>query len=399
LFVVGLLTSFHCVGMCGGINLSQCIPAAAAKAGNSSSPTVPRKALATIVPSLQYNLGRVAAYTLVGALVGALGSVIVFNGYMRGAVQLAAGVFMVLMSLGMMGILPGLSALGLRLPAPVSRLLGKLPLDGKSPLFVGLLTGLMPCGPLQAMQLFALGSGSAANGALAMLAFAAGTLPLMLGLGGLASALSARFAKRVMTVGACMVMLFGLLMFSSGWSLSGLPDVSALGREHLGHLAAFVAPGAGGGGGQAGDSAGSGGAGDSSASGSAGGSGGSAANSAGSGTSGSASAGTAGGATGGASGTPAGSAPAENGEQVVRSTLQRGSYPAITVSAGTPVRWLIEADARNINGCNNRFVADAFKLEHKFTPGENVVLFTPEKPGTYTYTCWMGMIRGTITVV
>jgi plastocyanin domain-containing protein len=40
-----------------------------------------------------------------------------------------------------------------------------------------------------------------------------------------------------------------------------------------------------------------------------------------------------------------------------------------------------------------------YKIEHRFTPGENVIEFTPEKTGKFSYSCWMGMIRSSITVV
>ena len=91
-------------------------------------------------------------------------------------------------------------------------------------------------------------------------------------------------------------------------------------------------------------------------------------------------------------------AQAEAGVQVVRSTLLPNSYPSITVQAGVPVRWGIDAPSGSINGCNNRLIIPALGMEYTFHTGKNVITFTTEHSGTLPYTCWMGMIRGVITV-
>jgi plastocyanin domain-containing protein len=74
-------------------------------------------------------------------------------------------------------------------------------------------------------------------------------------------------------------------------------------------------------------------------------------------------------------------------------------YPAITVQAGIPVKWTINAPAGSINGCNNRMIIREYGIEHRFTTGENIIEFMPSKPGRFSYSCWMGMIRSSITVV
>ncbi|MDR1287923.1 MAG: sulfite exporter TauE/SafE family protein, partial [Treponema sp.] len=84
LFVIGLITSVHCAAMCGGINLSQCIPSAAVTPETGSRWKV-------LFPSILYNAGRVISYTAVGAIVGALGQVVTVSGRFRGIVQLLAG--------------------------------------------------------------------------------------------------------------------------------------------------------------------------------------------------------------------------------------------------------------------------------------------------------------------
>ena len=88
-----------------------------------------------------------------------------------------------------------------------------------------------------------------------------------------------------------------------------------------------------------------------------------------------------------------------DGVQVVNSTLQAGRYPNITVQAGVPVKWVIDAPDGSINGCNNRILISDYGIEYTLHTGENVIEFTPVSVGTVRYSCWMGMIRGNIFVM
>jgi hypothetical protein len=85
--------------------------------------------------------------------------------------------------------------------------------------------------------------------------------------------------------------------------------------------------------------------------------------------------------------------------QVIKSTLSPYQYPNITVKVGTPVKWLIDVPSGSINGCNNRILIREYGIEHTFKSGENVIEFTPSKTGKFQYTCLMGMISATITVI
>ena len=208
LFAVGLLTSAHCVAMCGGINLSQCVPYKAAKAartarggrtGGGYKTAAPASEISTLKPSLLYNSGRVISYTVIGGMIGALGSAFSFSNAGKGFITLAAGVFMVIMGLNLLNIFPWLRRFNLRIPKVFSDRIEEKK-DGKGPLYVGLLNGLMPCGPLQAMQLYALSTGDPVKGAISMLVFSLGTVPLMFGLGALSSALTRKHAARMMTL-------------------------------------------------------------------------------------------------------------------------------------------------------------------------------------------------------
>ncbi len=332
LFVIGLLTSLHCVVMCGGINLSQC-----------AAPTVPKaprsNASAALRPGFLYNLGRVISYTAIGALAGGLGSVVGFSGTAKGIVQLVAGVFMVIMGLNMLDLFPWLKGLTPRLP----RFLTRLADNGQqhnSPFYVGLLNGLMPCGPLQTMQILALSTGSPLKGALSMLCFSLGTVPLMFGFGALSTLLNQKFSRKMMTVSAALVVVLGVFMFQNGLSLSGFqtPPMSvpfqgqAAMRTPSSVQSVSAAP------------------------------------------------------------TPAADM------QVITTQLSPRGYTPISVKAGVPVKWVIQAAAEDLTGCNNELVIPAFQIDKQLQPGDNVIEFTPDQSGTIPYSCWMGMIRSTITV-
>ena len=328
LFVIGLLTSVHCVAMCGGINLSQCL-------GGSG-----QSRFSGLLPSLKYNLGRVISYTVIGGIVGAIGSVVQFTGMLRGIVQLLAGVFMVLMGISLSGLFPALGRFTPHLPKALGRKINKEKRESNSPLYVGLLNGLMPCGPLQAMQLYALSTGSIIGGATSMLLFSLGTVPLMFALGALSSILSRKFTKYMVTAGAVLVVVMGISMFQNGLALSGIGTGTGTAQSGPAQTTAVQAET-----------------------------------------------------------TQAPGVSADSGVQEITSELTRGGYPAITVTAGTPVKWTIKAAKANLNGCNRAIIIPEYDIEKELAVGDNVIEFTPTRTGTFSYSCWMGMIRSTITVV
>jgi len=325
LFVIGLLTSTHCIAMCGGINLSQCVPYQSPKDGKSK--------ISGLTPSVLYNSGRVISYTIIGGLVGALGSVVSFSGAGKGLIAGIAGVFMVIMGLNMLNLFPGLRRFNPRMPKFFAMKINEQKKSNR-PLYVGLLNGLMPCGPLQAMQLYALSTGDPVKGALSMLLFSLGTVPLMFGLGALSSVLTKRFTSRMMTVSAALVVFLGVFMFSNGMALAGyaMPFSSGLGGQNT-----ASAQGA--------------------------------------------------------------AAEIIDGVQVVTTQLSSGGYEPIVVQAGIPVQWNIQAEAGDINGCNNRIIIPEYNLEKPLKTGDNIIEFTPDKSGIVPYSCWMGMIRSQITIV
>lgn len=88
-----------------------------------------------------------------------------------------------------------------------------------------------------------------------------------------------------------------------------------------------------------------------------------------------------------------------DGVQTVTTNLDQGIYKPIVVQTGIPVKWTITAKDGDLSSCNNKMVIRSYGVEKQLSAGENVVEFTPTKSGTVVYSCWMGMVGSTITVV
>jgi len=84
-----------------------------------------------LMPSFLYNLGRVISYTVVGGVVGALGSVISFSGAAKGVVAIISGVFMVIMGLNMLNIFPVLRKITPRMPKIFGRKISNAKTKGR----------------------------------------------------------------------------------------------------------------------------------------------------------------------------------------------------------------------------------------------------------------------------
>lgn len=226
ILLIGFLVSFHCVGMCGGLVVTY---SAGLAAKNED------KKVGFSRGHFQYNFGRLISYTAIGGILGGIGSFFAVNPSFSGVVMLLAGVFMILMAVALFTNFKALEKLTPRMPQFIAQFLysqrhTKKP---KGPFVIGLLNGFMPCGPLQAMQLYALGTGSFTRGALSMAVYAAGTIPLMFGFGAFISMLSNQYIKKVMKFSAVVVGILGLIMFNRGlinfgWGIRSFIPASAV---------------------------------------------------------------------------------------------------------------------------------------------------------------------------
>ncbi|OBS08152.1 sulfite exporter TauE/SafE family protein [Acidihalobacter prosperus] len=193
--LVGLLGGVHCVGMCGGI---------VGALGLGMSPARQSRIVTALPVLLAYNLGRIASYTLAGALAGGVGwyaAQLVSVHRAQLVLGVAAGLFMVALGLYLAGLWRGLAEVE-RLGGHVWRRiepLGRRLLPVRGPLQalgLGAVWGWLPCGLVYSVLIWALASGGPLRGALLMLCFGLGTLPNLLAMGVFAARL-ARLARRV----------------------------------------------------------------------------------------------------------------------------------------------------------------------------------------------------------
>jgi uncharacterized protein len=229
LFIIGLLTGFHCVGMCGGL----VVVYSAVDIKNSKDNKFPKK---SYIPHFQYNLGRLISYTLIGGILGAIGSFFGINPTFTGTVLLIAGGLMVIMGLSFLTNLVILKKLRLRTPSFIANFLYKQKHSEhpRGPLIIGLLNGLMPCGPLQAMQLYALTTGSAIMGAMSMGVYALGTIPMMFGFGIVISKIGKKYIHKMIKFSGVLVILLGIIMFNRGLNNFGAGIIFARGESYQG---------------------------------------------------------------------------------------------------------------------------------------------------------------------
>jgi sulfite exporter TauE/SafE len=186
-----------------------------------------------LVPNLAYQGAKITSYVMVGLALGAIGSAFNLNG-IRPWIMFAAGIFMIILGLGMTGKVPWAARLTPRPPkfliTALSNLRRKAKTDadqGEStlatPVAFGLITGLMPCAPLQGAEIAAAATGSALLGGTAMLAFGLGTMPLMLAFGTASSLIPKDWKHRLSIMLAVVVMIFGLVFINRAAMLVGSP--------------------------------------------------------------------------------------------------------------------------------------------------------------------------------
>lgn len=329
LLVIGVLTSLHCVGMCGGILLSQSIPA------GDRSPS----RISSLLPALLYNAGRVVSYTVLGGIVGGVGAVLSISLPVKAGISVFAGLFMILMGLNMTG-LRLFRRFSFRIPLRFCSMKAK----PRGPFIVGLLNGLLPCGPLQTMQLYALGTGSAIKGALSMFVFSLGTVPLMLLFGALAGFMSRCFTKSLLKFSGVLVLLLGFVMANRGLALAGVRPVTV--QNLIGDLT-----------------------------------------------------GTAKKADLNAATASSSKAVLQNGVQVLNMIADQNGYSptVLYIQKGIPVKWIIQGN--QINSCNGQLVIPSIGIQKNLEQGQNVIEFTPKGTSDINFSCWMGMLTGVIKVV
>ncbi len=200
-FVLGLAGSLHCAAMCGPLV-------------GVIAPVFGRR----MVPALWYQAGRVLSYVSIGTLAGLVGAAAGLTGLGRG-LSIAAGVLMLLAALGL--ATRSFSRVGTWWTAQLSRVLrtvgrARVAFPRASVLGAGLANGALPCGLVYAAGLAAATSAGPLEGAAVMLAFGAGTAPMMLGLWTSAARLPAAVRQRLRALTPAALGIVGVLLVIRG---------------------------------------------------------------------------------------------------------------------------------------------------------------------------------------
>lgn len=215
-FAIGLVASVSsCIAVTGGL-----LVAVAAKYNEA---TGSRPGLQRLKPLIFFNAGRILSYTLLGGVIGALGSALTLSAKVNGILTLAASAVMILLGLQMLKLLPSLGMFLPRMPKLLGHKVHELATrDAEGGAFMlGAATFFLPCGFTQALQLYVLATGSFATGALTMLAFALGTLPALLSLSALSSFAKGGFQRHFLKFAGAAVIVLGVINVQYGLVLTG----------------------------------------------------------------------------------------------------------------------------------------------------------------------------------
>lgn len=304
-------------------------------------------------PHLFFNLGRIISFIIFGAVIGGIGSAFQLKGSLLGGLLILVGFVMLLLGLQLTELFPRLSNFKLTLPSGLAKKLGIKEQTGReyshrNAMLVGGATFFLPCGFTQAMQLFAISTGSPATGALIMGAFALGTAPGLLGIGGLTSIVKGAFAQKFFRIVGVTVVAMSFLNIANGYNLLGL---SSLFPDTPSSPSVSSTPST--------DAASS----------------------------------------------PSSSQPVSSAQPSVNVlktsfTLRKDIVPSsFSTKVGQVTR--LEVDVKeNGQGCMSTIMIPGLDNNPQFLKGgEKIILtFTPRKKGTYQITCAMGVPRGTLTV-
>lgn len=332
IFLIGLVAaSSSCIAVAGGVLIS----VAARYNETHGSETKFEK----FKPHLIFNFGRIVSYTVLGGVIGGLGSLFSISPKTTGFITLAAAFFMILMGLKILNFFPVLNRFQLRLPKFIGRKILKM--DGKEgkavPFTMGALTFFLPCGFTQALQIYVISRGSFVDGALVMFFFSLGTLPALLSLGAISSFAKGTFGRLFLKFSGVLVLLMGFYSIQNGLALTGNTFRMASVFSSIDKVNDETAY--------------------------------------------------------------ASNLKMENGKQVISMDIDGLSYSPshFVLKQGVPVIWKI--NGLNVNGCESIVVVPDYGISKFVKQGENILEFVPENPGELTFSCPMGMVTGTFTVL
>ncbi len=282
--------------------------------------------------------GKLVSYTLLGALLGALGGVVALSVGARTLLQIGAGLVIVTFGLAQLGV-PGFRGIVIEPPRSWTTIVRHRARSqvALAPALLGLATVLIPCGVTLSVEALALTSGSALAGAVTMAVFVLGTGPLFAVLGYAARKAATAWRGRLTALTGSVVIALGLFTLNGGLELAGSP----LAASRLAHTVGLAH-----------------------------------------------------------SPPDTSTVSTADGHQVVVITATASAYSPdnVQVRAGLPTTLVIRSD--NVQGCIRSFVIPSLN-EQKILPvtGESRIELGTLAPGQLDYTCAMGMYTGTITII
>jgi len=316
------------------------VPAGARPKGSRKSATPPPPTRTEdVAPVGAFLVGKLASHVLLGAALGLLGDAVQISPRVRAYTQMFAGIVMLLLALDLLGV----RAVRGIVPAPPkawSRLVRRSGRLGGSlgPAVLGVSTVLIPCGVTLSVMFLAVASGSVVSGALIMGTFVVGTMPLFAVIGYAARRSTVGLRGRLGMLAGVAVLVAGLVAINAGLVLNG-SSVTLAGAVR--------------------------------------------------------------GVTGGDTATPVAAPPvAADGVQRIAIEVYDTAYSPslVTAKAGVPTELTLRTDGTQ--GCTRSIVMSSLNIEEVLPEtGETAIDLGTLEPGTYRYTCGMGMYGGSIKVV
>lgn len=179
----------------------------------------------TVFPTLAFLATKLIAYAILGFILGAFGGAIGINQKTQIIMQFAAGIYMIAVAMNLLNIHPIFRYAVIQPPKFLTR---KVRNQSKSkdlfaPAFLGAMTIFIPCGTTLAMETLAISSASAFSGALIMVVFVLGTMPLFFGVGFVTSILGDNFRSKFLRIAAIAVLYLGITSVNGSLVAAGSP--------------------------------------------------------------------------------------------------------------------------------------------------------------------------------
>ena len=218
-FGAGLLSSMHCVGMCGplvaGWQSASALPVQIEFAGAAQAPTLSIGRV-LVIPQVLYHAGRVVSYTSIGMIAGSLGTIARISPSVQESVTIAFGVLMIVSALFQLNIFgrrkkefSNNKVYSILRSFVASR-------STESRFMIGLLTPLLPCGLLYGMALHSATTNSPVLGAIEMGSFALGAVPALFAVAALSHSFSSVVRKRGTMYASVFIIAMGILTVLRG---------------------------------------------------------------------------------------------------------------------------------------------------------------------------------------